>query len=233
MVKKLVHCPRCNKVIPQFEPLVDFGESSILPGVEWSSEDLDEQKEFLRLHQGHALQELLIDPETFISDKPSYEPIKVAYMEASNGKERFLIRRTRTALGRPAFFEVIPGKIRVTEVSLEIQENEVRRQIAWENGSRPLSGEKVSKFIEALREELESIAPEHLNEEIETTLPGETSLLTYGSFSEARWKRVLERCEKSDFQASEIRMIEKFIQENRQPGDVLGLTIRKRVSFPE
>jgi hypothetical protein len=231
MVKKLIHCPPCSKVIPQFEPLVDFGEPSLLPGVEWSSEDLDEQKEFMRMHQSHAPQELLIDPETFISDKPSYEPIKVAYMEASNGKERFLIRRTRAALGRPAFFEVIPGKIRVAEVSLEIQENEVRRQIAWENGTQPLSGEKVSKFIEALREELENIAPEHLNQEIETTLPGETSLLTYGRFSETGWKRVLERCEKSDFQASELKMIEKFIHENRQPGDVLGLTIRKRVSI--
>jgi hypothetical protein len=231
MVKKLIHCPRCNKVIPQFETPADIAASSPLPGVEWSSEDLDEREEFLHLHQSHGLQELLIDPETFISDKPSYEPIKIAYLEASNGKERFLIKRSRTALSRPAFFEVIPGKIRVTEVSLEIQENEIRRQIVWEDRARSLSGEKVGRFIEALREELESIAPEHLNEQVETTFPGETSLLAYGCFSEARWKKILERCEKGDFHPSELEMIGKFIHENRQPGEVLGLTIRKRVSI--
>ena len=65
-------------------------------------------------------------------------------------------------------------------------------------------------------------------EEIETILPGETSLLSYGSLSEDRWERVLNRCGK-DFHQSEIKLIEEFIHENRQPGDVLSLQIRKKI----
>jgi hypothetical protein len=230
MVEKLIRCTRCNKVIPQFGPFGDFGEVSLFPGVEWSSEDMDEQKEFLNRHHGHPLEELFIDRETFISDKPSYEPIKVVYMEASNGKQRFLIKRTRLAFDRPAFYELILGRIKIADVSLEIQEDELERQISWMNGSFPFPVDKVKKFIEAFREELKSIPPESLDAAIETTLPGETSLVSYGSFSEARWEKVLHRCE-HDFHKSELKLIEKFIRENRQPGDVLSLKIKKAISI--
>ncbi len=230
MVEKLIRCTRCNTIIPQFGPFGDFEEVSLLPGVEWSSEDLDEQKEFLNRHHGHPLEELIINPETFISDKPSYEPLKVAYVEASNGKQRFLIKRTRAAFDWPAFYELIQGRIKIVDVSLEIQEDELERQISWMNGSFPLPANKVKKFIEALREEVKSIPPGSLEAAIESTLPGETSLVSYGSFSEARWKKVLHRCE-NDFHKSELKLIEEFIRENRQPGDALSLKIKKTISI--
>ncbi len=231
MIEKLVRCTQCNKVIPQFGPFGDFGESSLLPGVEWSSEDMDEQREFSRCHQGHLLEELLVDRETFVSDKPSYEPMKVSYVEACNGKQRFLIKRTRATFDRPACYELVPGRIRVADVSLEIQEDELQKQISWLNGSLPLPSEKVKKFIEAFREEVKSVSAEHWDEDIERMLPGETSLLAYGSFSENRWGKVLERCEKNNFRRSELQWIEKFIHEHSEPGDVLALQIKKKVSI--
>ena len=130
MVEKLIRCTRCNKIIPQFSSFGDFAADSSLPGVEWSSEDLDAQKEFLRQHEGHLLEELFIDCETFFSDKPCFELKKVAYVEASNGQQKFLIKRTRTAFDRPAFYELIPGKIQVSDVSLEIQEDQIQRGIS-------------------------------------------------------------------------------------------------------
>ena len=232
MVEKLLRCTRCNKVIPQFDRFGDFGEASLLPGVEWASEDLEEQNEFFKSHQGHLLEELTIDPETFISDKPSYEPIKVAYVEASNGKEKFLIKRTRRSFDRPAFYDLIPGKIRFSDVAVEIQEEDLWREVSWLNGSFPLSLDKMKKFIEAFREEVKSISPERVTKEVENTLPGETSLLAYGSFSEARWGKVLHRCEK-EFQESELKLIERFIRNNRQPDEVLGLQIKKTIAITQ
>ena len=228
MLEKLIRCTRCNKVTPQFDSFGDFEAVSFLPGVEWSSEDLDEQKKFLREHRGHPLEELLIDCETFVSDKPNYEPIKVAYVEASNGNQRFLVKRTRAAFNRPAFYELIPGRIKIADVSLEIQEDELKKQISRMNGSFPLPADKIRKFITAFREEVKSITPESLNAAIETTLPGETSLLTYGSLSEDHWEKVLHRCGK-DLHQFELKLIKKFIHENRQPGDVLSLQIRKTI----
>ncbi len=227
MVEKLIRCTRCNKIIPQFSPFGDFAKSSLLPGVEWSSEDLDEQEEFLRRHSGHPLEELFIDGETFFSDKPCFELMKVAYVEASNGRRKFLIKRTRASFDRPAFYELIPGKIQVSDVSLEIQEDQILREISRMNGSLPLPPEKVKKFLEAFREEVKSIRLDSLSDEVEAILPGETSL-TYGSLSDARWEKILHRCE-NDLQPSERRLMEKFIREKRQPGDVLDLQIKKTI----
>ena len=230
MVKKLIRCTQCNKIIPQFASFGDFGESSLLPGVEWSSEDLEEQKEFSRVHQGHILEDLFIDPETFTSNKPSYEPVKDAYFEASNGKERFLVKRTRKSIDRPVFYELVPGKMKVSDVSVEIHEDEILEETSWLNGSLPLPADKVKKFIQAFLAEVESIPPETLGEEIEDALPGETALLKYGSFRDTRWKRVLRRCE-NDFHQTEMEWIEKLIHSNQQPDKILGLRIKKRVSI--
>ncbi len=110
MIEKLTRCTLCNQVIPQFDSFGDFGATPIFPEVEWASEDLDEQKAFSQLHQNHHLEELWIDRGTLVSDKPVMEPVKVSFMEATNGKEKFLIKRTRASLARPVSYELILGK---------------------------------------------------------------------------------------------------------------------------
>ena len=230
MVEKLIRCTQCNKVIPQYDSWGDFGATTALPGVEWASDDLDDQKEFLESHRQHALEELFLDRETYVSDRPAFEPCRVAYVEASNGKERFLIKRIKEGVDRPAFYEIIPGKIRVADVSLEIQEDELLQQINWLNGFFPLPAEKVGKFIKAFRDEVNELSPENWREEVEMTSPGESSLLSYGSFRESHWEKVLHRCE-GNFKDSELELITRFIQEHRQPGDILDLRVRKSVSI--
>jgi len=205
-------------------------DASFLPGVEWSAEDLENQKDFFRCHAEHPIEELLVDPDTYVSDKPCYEPKKVSYFEASNGQQRFLVRRAKDGLDRPAFYQLIPGKLQVSTVSLKIQEEALRKQMSALNGSFPLPEEKIQKFIRALQEEVESISPEKFAEEAETIQEGETSLLAYGKLKEAHWEKVLGRCQ-DDFQKDEMTQIKQFINENKQPNDVLSLLIKRKVSI--
>ena len=138
-------------------------ESSLLPGVEWSDADLERQREFFRCHGAHPVEELRVHADTYISDKPSYEAVKVSYFEASNGQQSFLIRRTKPALDQPAIYELIPGKLLVSNVSFNIQEEALRKQMAARNGSAPLTEEKIQKFIRACRDEVETIGPRALS----------------------------------------------------------------------
>jgi len=230
MVKKIIRCQQCHQVIPLLESNGDFGNSSALPGVEWSSEDLENQKEFFLGHGNHNIEELLVDPETFVSDKPSYEPVKTSYFEASNGRQKFLIRRTRVRLDQPARYELIPGQLQISNISVSIQGNDLRKEISAHNGSLSLTEEKAEKFIQALQEEVENISPEKLTEEIEVTQEGETPLLTYGILKEVHWENVLRKCQ-NDFQKNDLKKIKKFIQENREPGDVLALRIHRQVTI--
>jgi len=225
-----MRCAKCDQVIPHPGSFGDFQRSSLLPGVEWSAADLESQREFFRCHGEHPLEELWADPDTCISDKPSYEPVKVSYFEASNGQQRFLIRRTKPTLDRPVFYQIIPGKLRVSNVSFNIQEEALRKQMAERNGSVPLTEEEIQKFIRAFRDEVETIAPEKLAEEVEVAQEGETPLLSYGIFKEARWENVLRRCAK-DLEKIDLNKIRQFIDENRQLDDVLSLLIKRKVSI--
>ena len=230
MVKKLILCKQCHQVIPLLEGIGDFGDSSVLTGVEWSSEDLDKQKEFYLCHGNHNLEELIVDSKTFVSDKPSYEPVKTSYFEASNVQEKLLIRRTRVGLEHPAQYEIIPGQLQISSISANIQGNELRKEISGRDGSLSLPEEKVEKFIRALNEEVENISPEKLTEEMEVTQEGETPLLAYGILKEVHWENVLRKCQ-NDFQKNDLTNIKKFIWENREPGDVLALQIHRQVTI--
>ena len=130
MIKKLIRCSKCNQVIPIYEGS-SVAQDQSLPGVEWSNADLAKAKEFLRTHSGHLLEELSIESDSLTSEKPDYEPIRVTYILASNSRRReFLIRRTRTALDQSASYEIIHGKLKLSNAALKIQEYELRKQIA-------------------------------------------------------------------------------------------------------
>jgi hypothetical protein len=230
MIEKLIRCTQCNQVVAYHGEFGDFGGSSSLPGIEWSPEDIDGKKDFFRHHGDHATEEIFVAPESIISDKPSYEPNKVSYFEASNGREIFLIRRTKKSLAQPACYEVVPGTLRVSNVSFQIQANDLRKQLIKQNGSFALRKEMAQKFIQAFQKELESIPPEKLSEEIEITEEGETPLLVYASLKEGYWQKVLQRCQK-DLQHTDLQKIMHFIQENNNPGDVLSLVIQRELSI--
>ena len=133
MIKNLIRCVVCNQVIPNYGGY-ELTRAKSLPGVDWSNADLASAKEFLHTHSGHPLEELIIEEDSWISEKPAYEPLRVTYILASNAERKFLIRRTKTALDQPASYEIIPGKLKISNVSLEIQEDDLRRQIAAEEG---------------------------------------------------------------------------------------------------
>ena len=233
MIEKLMRCTKCDQVIPHPASLGDIEKSSLLPGVEWSDADLERQREFFRCHGAHPVEELRVNTDTCISDKPAYEAVKVSYFEASNGQQSFLIRRTKPALDQPAIYQLIPGKLLVSNVSFNIQEEALHKQMAAQNGSAPLTEEKIQKFIRAFQDEVKTIGPEILAEEVEVADEGETPLLSYGIFKKARWENILRRCAK-DFEKADLNKVKQFIDENTQPDDVLSLLVKRKASvfFP-
>jgi hypothetical protein len=230
MIEKLIRCIQCNQVIPRWGSDGNSMGSDFFPQVEWSTEDFNHQKNFHESHAHHTIEELSVDSDTWVSEKPGYEPMKVSYFEAGNGRERFLIRRTKNALDQPAFYELIPGKLQVSNVALKIQEKDLANQMSRRNGTPPWPEDKIKKFIELFREEVASIPVNKSGNEIETMHEGETPLLAYGTLKESHWEKLLQRCEKN-FPDSDLEKIKKFIQANKQPDHVLALQIQREISI--
>ena len=219
----------CNRVIPNYEGS-DFVRAESLPGVEWSNADLNNAKDFLRAHLGHALEEITVEENSCISDRPSYEPIRVTYFFAGNAKGRFLIRRTKSALDEPASYEIIPGRVKLSNLSLGIQEDGLRKQIAAEKGFSPLLKRRMERFIRVFRDEIARISPEKFEEEVEEIDDAEGSTLAFAALKNSRWEKILNRC-RLYFDESELRVIRRFIDENRNLPDVLSIQIQRSISI--
>ncbi len=229
MVERLIRCIQCNQLLP-LPYFFELPEGvAPLPGVEWANEDFTDSKEFERRHANHPREEIRVDMESFFSEKPGFEPNKVSYFEASNGRQRFLVRRTKEGLDRSAFYEIVPGQMEIANIAVEIQDEELRKQIYAEMDSLVFTEERIQKFIALLHDEMSHIFPHNLMEEVEVIQEGECSLLAYASLKEARWKRILDRCAR-EFRPLELLRINEFIQNNRQPGEVLSLMIHRRMS---
>ena len=229
VIGKLIRCTACNQVIPNYGGS-DLARAQSLPGVEWSNADLSNAKEFLRAHFGHRLEELIVEGDSCVSEKPSYETVRVTYFFAGNGKRRFLVRRTKSALDKPAFYKVISGRLKLSNVSLKIQEDDLRKQIAAEKGFSPLLKERMERFIQVFRDEIARISLEKFEEEAEEIDDGEGSTPAYAALKNSRWQRILNRC-RLYFDEFELKVLNRFIDENRNPPDVLSIQIERRLSI--
>jgi hypothetical protein len=227
MIERLIRCIKCNQVLPNLQ---DGGDISILPMIELSEEDLAYRRDFDRSHGNHPREELRVDPETFFSEKPSYEPFRTSYFEATNGQQRFLIKRTKPGLLHPASYEVLPGKMQISSIDILTQDEEMRGQISADPGVSVLSEEKVQTFITLLKEEVGGILPHNLHKEVEMILEGDIPLFAYAALKNLHWEKILARCAQ-EFDPSELKGIREFIAENRQPGEVLSLLIRRKMSI--
>jgi hypothetical protein len=229
MIKSLIHCPACNQVIPNYQGY-ELSRAKSLPGVEWSDAELVNAREFLRTHFGHKLEELLVEEDSWGSEKPSYEPLRVSYCLAGNAGKRVLVRRTKSALDRPASYEIIPGSMQISNVSLKIQENDLRKQIVVEEGLSPLLKERMERFIRVFRDEIAKISPDKIGEEIREINDEDGITLAYAGLNNSRWERILTRC-RLYFDKDELKAIRRFIEENCNPPDVLSLQIERRISI--
>ena len=108
VIEKLIRCTACNQVIPNYEGSV-LAWAKSFSDVEWSNADLTNAKEFLRTHFGHPLEELMVEEDSWMSERPSYEPVRVTYIFAGNARQRFLVRRTKSALDEPALTRLFQG----------------------------------------------------------------------------------------------------------------------------
>ena len=87
----------------------------------------------------------------------------------------------------------------------------------------------MEKFIEAFRDETVGISPEDFESEAESIEEGETFLIAYGGLKDIHWQGILGRCGRF-FKESELKLVRRFIEENRVPPDVLSVQIQRRIS---
>jgi len=222
MPARWIRCVECNQVahVTPFEgaPAYAYDRET----GDFMVTEADEGPCFADLHRRHTTEELFIIKDSFISEGRYGEPLKVSYFEASNGKERFVIRGSRADITRPITYELIPGYIE-TSFRREVQSREIRRQLAEEIQDPPFAEAKISCFIQAV-EQVAARFP--LKDRLEITAETDTPLISHCRLGASDIRDILTLC-RGIFDGEELKRLEAFIHTNNSYNEPMTLLLKR------
>jgi len=177
----------------------------------------DDFQEFTRSHRGHRLEDLQILEDSYVSEKPYAEPINVCYFKATNGRERFVIKKYRENIEEPLRYQVIPGDYSLKCSSIEIQSKAIRKQLEAEFRATPLIPAKIAAFLRLFRHIAQTADPTTLEAALEES---PHPLQIYYKIDDVSLAFLLRNC-RNIFRGKEYTMIEDFVLRHREEGVLL------------
>jgi hypothetical protein len=215
----------CNEIISlsryDFSPDYFYdAEKDIL-----KEEERNDRKNFEGRHQKHHLEELQVIEGSFVSEGRYLEPVKVSYFEATNGHEKFLVKKWRKDIYTPLTYELVPGQLVLTKVTFSVQEEDIRKQLQAEKMFDDHADGKIDKFVDVVRSVISRMDEKNLSSEslFET---GDPALSSYVSLSADEVGKIVERC-REIFAPAELKKIEKFIRENNEYNGVMTVLVQR------
>lgn len=225
MTDRLVRCIQCNEVInmtgydfvPEYRHLE---ESQTFLEIA-----RDDRRAFQLRHATHTLEELTVVSDSYVSRQPYLDPVGVGYFEATNGGDRFLVKRWRESIDTPFNYQIIPGEIVITKIRFDVQADDIRKEIGAQITSPSLPEPKIDQFIRTVKK---VIAKSNVNQVTKISAEGDTPLVSYCKLDDDTIGRILEMGRRV-FDAEELNRIKAFIYQNNEYNDVM--TVRMAREF--
>ncbi len=222
----------------QFDEYPEFRQEPGLSPENLQSMKRDDFKDFLSHHQGHPLENLSIIEDSFVSEHAYSEPVKTSFFKATNGREKFVIKKSRKRIDEPLKYELISGDYCLNCISLGIQSEEIQKQLRREL-TPPPSQDKIDAFLKLMRSIIEDIKVQDLER-----IPEESRypLEVYYKMDDIHVVYALRNC-RHIFKGQEYSAMEEFIHRHKDGGVLLLKAIyviqispkarsRKRVASP-
>jgi hypothetical protein len=217
-MNQLIRCKNCDEIIMK-TPFDQY------PEYEWdtgrSPENLrsiekDDFQDFLIHHHGHQLENLKIVEDSFVSERAYFEPIKTSFFKATNGKEKFVIKKFRGKIDEPLKYQLISGDYSLKCTAIEIQSEEISKQLKREL-KPPLSQTQIAAFLKLYRSIVENINIHDL-ERISEESP--YPLEIYYKIDDLHLMYLLRNC-RNLFKGQEYSAMEEFIHRHKDDGVLL------------
>jgi hypothetical protein len=159
---------------------------------------------------------------TMISEQDYREPVKEIYFEATNGRERFVIRKWRNNINEPMSYELIHGSLKIIDHLYEVREKEIKKE--WLRVMSKSLHEKGIVFLTVLKEAVTEIM---IGKDSRMIFDSSNPLVYYQKLNQ-RCIRIILKKLKNAFTPIELREIRKFIHEQNKVDGVIPLMIRKK-----
>jgi hypothetical protein len=182
----------------------------------FQSTERNDFQDFLTHHHGHQLENLKIIEDSYVSEKAYSEPIKTSFFKATNGREKFVIKKSRERIDEPLKYQLVPGDYSLKCIAVEIQSEEISKQLEREL-KPPLSQDKRNAFLKlmgALAEDIDMRDLERIPEESHHPLE------VYYKIDDVRIMYLLRNC-RNIFKGQEYLEMEEFIHRHKDDGVLL------------
>ena len=202
---------------------LEGGEAQALPANDW--------RDFMARHAGHRLEAMTATGNDYLPSGSAFDPMAIAYLEVSNGAETLLLRRNRKRIDEALNYEIVNGRLVQTEMSLEVQEEAIRKEMklhfCW-SPAAPLEDEKINYFVSLFREIVNHIDPASAH-------PSQCSdvdeNLSYCQLNSAIVETLIASCE-GYFLPVELASLRRFVENHSDSGNVMAL-VKRRVVIVE
>ena len=217
-MNQLIRCKKCDEIFMKtpFDDCPEYKFDSGQSLENFRSIEVDDYQDFLTHHQGHQLENLNIIEDSFVSKKAYSEPVKASFFKATNGKEKFVVKKFREKIDEPLKYLLIPGDYSLKCSAIEIQSEEISKQLKREL-KPPFPQNKIDAFLKLYRAIVEDIDIKDLER-----IPEESRypLEIYYRLDDIHSMFLLRNC-RNIFKGQEYSVIEEFIQRNKDDGVLL------------
>ncbi len=227
---RFIWCRNCGAIhhVSPFdrEPIYQFtdGEVEERPANDW--------RVFMDRHAGHRLEPLVANGEDYLPGGKPFDPMSVGFFEVSSGAETLLLRRSRSTIEEAVQYEIVDGQLIQAGVSLEIQEEAIRKEMklhfCWAP-AKPLPDEKVALFMGLFRDLICGIDPQTVCASGYSDMDDN---ITYCRLDAALAEALLDKCS-HHFPPSELASLRRFVDSHRDSDDVMALVKRRAVSLEQ
>ena len=225
---KFIRCCLCD-VVHHLSPF-DKAPTYSRDGDELLESANDDWRLFMNQHAGHRLEPLKATGEKFFPRGAPHDPMAVGYIEVTNGRDRHLVRRSRQCVQDPLSYELTHGRLVDSGLTVEIQENEIKREMrnhfSWAFGSCP-DEYQIDVFIGLVKQVVERLDPQRVNVCEDSYID---EAVSYGVLDNAAVELLTEKCSRC-FSPVELASIRRFVEMHRREGGVLAVVLRRQLSI--
>lgn len=230
--EKYIRCRNCDEIhhVSAFDktPVYNFVDGSVRESA------ADDWRRFMDRHAGHKLEALKAIGEKYFPNGSVADPMSVAYIPVTDGSGKFLLRRSRRSIEDPLSYELVGGRIAYTGASLEVRENEIRKEMKhhfqWAP-AEPLSDEKIDLFVRLFAELARGLNPEErMLSEFSYVSPSDS--VACSLLDKETIEKLMAKCA-AHFNPSELESLRRFIESHRGDGDVMALLIRRQFKIEQ
>ena len=228
-MNQLIRCKNCDEIFMKtpFDQYPEYEFDSERSLDNFRGVERDDFQEFLIHHHGHRLENLKIIEDSFVSEKAYFEPVKTSFFKATNGREKFVVKKFRERIDEPLKYRLMSGDYSLKCITVEAQPEVIEKQLRREITPPPSQG-KIDAFLKLYRGIVEDVDIEELER-----IPEESGhpLEVYYKIDDLRLMYLLRNCHHI-FKGQEYTAVEEFIHRHKDDG-VLLLKATYQIQFSD